>query len=108
VCCEFGGAQNTDVSGKREKAHFVHMLNSTLCATSRVICAILENYQTDKGIKIPEVLRPYLGTDFVEFKRELPAHQKVDAAAPKGGAKPAAGEKKPGGGGGGSGKQAKK
>ena len=36
------------------------MLNATMCATTRVICAILENYQTSDGIEIPEVLRPYM------------------------------------------------
>ena len=44
-----------------ETAQFVHMLNSTLCATSRTICAILENYQCESGIRIPIVLRPYMG-----------------------------------------------
>ena len=29
------------------------MLNATMCATTRTICAILENYQTDKGIIVP-------------------------------------------------------
>jgi hypothetical protein len=28
-----------------DKASFVHMLNSTLCASTRVICCILESYQ---------------------------------------------------------------
>ena len=46
---------------------YVHMLNATLCATTRTICAILENYQTDTGITVPEVLRPYLGLDFIPF-----------------------------------------
>ena len=36
------------------------MLNSTLTATGRTICCLLENCQTPDGIKIPEVLRPYL------------------------------------------------
>jgi len=39
---------------------YVHMLNSTLCATTRTICAILENYQTKEGIKVPKVLQPFL------------------------------------------------
>ena len=33
------------------------MLNGTMCATTRVICAVLENYQVDDGIIVPEVLR---------------------------------------------------
>ena len=36
------------------------MLNATMCATTRVICALLEVYQTETGIKVPEVLKPYL------------------------------------------------
>ena len=39
---------------------YVHMLNSTLCATGRAICCLLENGQTDKGINIPKVLQPFL------------------------------------------------
>jgi len=39
---------------------YVHMLNSTLCATERALCCILENYQCEKGIRVPEVLKPYL------------------------------------------------
>ena len=30
------------------KKRYVHALNSTLCATQRTMCAILENYQTDE------------------------------------------------------------
>jgi len=35
---------------EREKK-YVHFLNSTLCATTRVICAILENYQTPRWLR---------------------------------------------------------
>jgi len=38
---------------------YVHMLNATACATTRVICAILENYQTEAGVEIPPALLPY-------------------------------------------------
>ena len=36
------------------------MLNATMCATTRVMCAILENYQTEEGIIIPEKLRDFM------------------------------------------------
>ncbi len=36
------------------------MLNATMCATTRVICAILELNQTETGIVIPEVLKPFM------------------------------------------------
>lgn len=39
---------------------YVHMLNATMCATTRVICALLEVYQTETGIKVPDVLKPYM------------------------------------------------
>ncbi|XP_021914343.1 serine--tRNA ligase, cytoplasmic isoform X3 [Zootermopsis nevadensis] len=45
---------------------FVHMLNATMCATTRVICALLEVYQTETGIRVPEVLKPYLPTVYQE------------------------------------------
>ncbi len=32
------------------------MLNATLCATERTMCCIMENYQTETGLKIPKVL----------------------------------------------------
>lgn len=51
---------------------YVHMLNATLCATTRVICCILETFQTEEGITVPEVLRPYFGKDFIPFVRDLP------------------------------------
>ena len=41
---------------------FAHTLNSTAIATGRTIVAILENYQQEDGsIKIPTVLRKYMG-----------------------------------------------
>ncbi|MCX6753395.1 MAG: serine--tRNA ligase [Candidatus Nomurabacteria bacterium] len=44
------------------KLHFVHSLNNTACATSRLPAALVENFQqADGSIKIPEVLRKYMG-----------------------------------------------
>lgn len=39
---------------------YVHMLNATMCATTRVICAILEVYQTETGVAIPDILKIYM------------------------------------------------
>ncbi|MEI6316717.1 MAG: serine--tRNA ligase [bacterium] len=45
---------------------YVHSLNNTACATSRLPAAILENYQEADGrIRIPDVLRPYFGKDYI-------------------------------------------
>ena len=46
------------------------MLNGTLCATERTLCCILENYQTENGLTVPEVLRPFVGVDFIPYKEE--------------------------------------
>ena len=55
----------------REKK-YVHCLNSTLSATERTLCCLLENYQTPEGLVIPEKLRPYLGgIEFVPYTRSL-------------------------------------
>jgi seryl-tRNA synthetase len=41
---------------------FVHTLNNTAVATPRLLAALIENFQTkDHGVRVPEVLRPYLG-----------------------------------------------
>ncbi|CBK19962.2 uncharacterized protein [Blastocystis hominis] len=58
---------------KNEEKKYVHMLNSTLCALTRTLCCILENYQTSEGVEIPEVLQPWMGgIKFLPFKRPLP------------------------------------
>lgn len=46
---------------------FVHMLNATMCATTRVICAVLENYQEENGIRVPEVLRDFMPEQYREL-----------------------------------------
>ena len=62
---------------KEEKgSRLVHMLNGTLCASERTLCCILENYQTEKGIVVPEVLRPYVGTDFIPYTKPIPKDEK--------------------------------
>jgi seryl-tRNA synthetase len=44
------------------KLRFVHSLNNTACATSRLPASLVENYQQEDGsIIIPEVLRKYMG-----------------------------------------------
>jgi seryl-tRNA synthetase len=46
------------------KPRFVHTLNGSGVAFPRLIAALLEHYQNSDGtVDVPEVLRPYLGTD---------------------------------------------
>jgi seryl-tRNA synthetase len=53
---------------KGEKGtHFVHTLNGTAIAIARALIAVLENYQqADGSIRIPEVLRAWVGKDRIE------------------------------------------
>jgi seryl-tRNA synthetase len=45
------------------KNELCHTLNGSSLALPRVLAGILENYQTEDGIKIPDVLIPYTGFD---------------------------------------------
>jgi seryl-tRNA synthetase len=54
------------------------MLNGTLCATERTLCCILENYQTEEGLKVPEVLVPYVGTDFIPYTQKMPTPKDLE------------------------------
>ncbi|CAM1372071.1 Serine--tRNA ligase [Tenacibaculum litoreum] len=51
---------------KEGKSQLVHTLNGSSLALPRVLAGILENYQTEDGIKIPEVLVPYCGFDMID------------------------------------------
>lgn len=46
---------------------FAHSLNNTALASPRILINILEQYQQEDGsIVVPEVLRPYVGTDIIK------------------------------------------
>lgn len=63
---------------KKEKL-YVHMLNCTLAATQRTLCCVLENWQEEGGVRVPDALRPYMpgNIDFVPFRKALDAKGKV-------------------------------
>ena len=64
-------------TGDSSKKVYVHMLNSTLCATERALCCLLENYQTKGGVKVPPVLVPYMGgVTFIPFVNPPPKPKK--------------------------------
>ncbi|MCK4749845.1 MAG: serine--tRNA ligase [Bacteroidales bacterium] len=48
-----------------KKPMLTHTLNGSALALPRIMAAILENNQTQKGIVIPEVLHPYTGFDTI-------------------------------------------
>lgn len=58
-----GAGKAIDEKEKR----YVHLLNGTLCANTRTVCALLENHQKEGGIQLPEVLFPFI-PEFVPGK----------------------------------------
>ncbi len=80
-----GGAGPKAAAGAAAGKKYVHMLNATLCATGRAICCLLETYQTDDGVKVPEVLVPFMGgmtfLPFVRDSRVITGGPKEPAAA---------------------------
>ncbi len=57
---------NVKFRGEDKKLQFVHTLNASGLATSRVMPAIVEQYQNaDGSVTVPEVLRPYMGIDVI-------------------------------------------
>lgn len=50
----------------QKKTILAHTLNGSALALPRILAALLENNQTDKGILIPEVLRRYTGFDIID------------------------------------------
>ena len=64
-CSNLGDAQarrlKIRVNGENGK-YFAHTLNNTVVASPRMLIAFLENnLQADGSVRIPEVLRPYMG-----------------------------------------------
>ena len=51
---------------KDGKSQLAHTLNGSSLALPRVLAGLLENYQTENGIKIPEVLKKYTGFDMID------------------------------------------
>ena len=65
-CSNLGDAQARRliirVNGPDGKKYFAHTLNNTVVAPPRMLIAFLENnLQADGSVRIPEVLRPYMG-----------------------------------------------
>lgn len=50
---------------KEGKTQLLHTLNGSALALPRIVAAILENNQTDDGIRVPPVLVPYTKFDIL-------------------------------------------
>ncbi|WP_433901212.1 serine--tRNA ligase [Sphingobacterium puteale] len=48
------------------KMQLAHTLNGSALALPRIVAAILENNQTDKGVRIPAVLVPYTKFEYID------------------------------------------
>ena len=48
------------------KTQLTHTLNGSALALPRIVAALLENHQTERGIRIPEALVPYTGFEWIE------------------------------------------
>ena len=51
---------------KDGKSQLAHTLNGSSLALPRVLAGLLENYQTEEGIRIPEVLQAYTGFNLID------------------------------------------
>lgn len=51
---------------QNKKIHLCHTLNGSALALPRIVAALLENFQTEKGIVVPECLRKYTGFDIID------------------------------------------
>jgi seryl-tRNA synthetase len=47
------------------KTELAHSLNGSALALPRIVASLLETYQTEQGIVVPEVLRPYTGFEII-------------------------------------------
>ena len=49
-----------------KKIQLCHTLNGSALALPRIVAALLEDFQTPEGIRIPKALQPYMGTEVIK------------------------------------------
>ena len=49
-----------------KKIQLCHTLNGSALALPRIVAALLEDFQTPEGIRIPNALQPYMGCDMIK------------------------------------------
>ncbi len=52
--------------GADKKVQLCHTLNGSALALPRIVASILENFQTEKGIRMPKALVPYTGFEYID------------------------------------------
>ena len=53
-------------NSETKKTELCHTLNGSALALPRIVASILENFQTEEGIRIPKALVPYMGCDMIK------------------------------------------
>ena len=53
-------------SAADKSINLCHTLNGSALALPRIVAALLEDFQTPEGIRIPKALQPYMGTDMIK------------------------------------------
>ncbi|MCR4854490.1 MAG: serine--tRNA ligase [Prevotella sp.] len=53
-------------NAETKKTELCHTLNGSALALPRIVAAILENNQTEEGIRVPKALVPYMGCDMID------------------------------------------
>jgi seryl-tRNA synthetase len=51
---------------ENKKTRLAHTLNGSALALPRIVASLLENHQTEEGIKIPADLQPYFGAEWIK------------------------------------------
>lgn len=52
-------------NAETRKTELCHTLNGSALALPRILASLLENNQTEEGIRIPKALQPYMGCDMI-------------------------------------------
>ena len=53
-------------NSETKKTELCHTLNGSALALPRIVASILENFQTEDGIRVPAALVPYMGCDMIK------------------------------------------
>src|SRR5690606_36639235 len=53
--------------GENGKTQLAHTSYGSALALPCIVAAILENFQTEKGVRIPEALQPYTRFEFIDY-----------------------------------------
>lgn len=53
-------------NSETKKTELCHTLNGSALALPRIVASILENFQTEEGIRIPAALVPYMGCEYIK------------------------------------------